>query len=270
MVVDPPTSYDATGLEAVAAAAADLCAARADMVAVLGLPRHAGLAEARHLAELLADRRSASTDVPSYAGVWHPWGAVTERRTADLAPLRPVPPDGAVAGTIAGIELSRGWWVEPAGRPLAGFLTVDGVDAATTLALFDRGLNVLRRRPAGFVASSAHTVSPDRDLLQLSVRRLLIYVRKLALREGSRLVFEPDDVRFRAQIATVFNRFLERLRVAGALAAYEVVVEPVTGRPLAEEGRVRIDLKLAPTSPIEFITVTLLRSGEGLVQVVGG
>lgn len=269
MVVDPPSAYDPGGLHAVAGALVDLCAARADMVAVLGLPRHAGMAEAQHLADDLAARRAATADVPSYAGIWHPWGAVVEPRAPALSPLRPVPPDAAVAGTIAATELSRGWWVEPAGRPLAGFLAADPFDLPTTVALFDRGLNVVRRRPSGFVATSAHTVSTDRTLLQLSVRRLLIYVRKLALREGVRFVFEPDNERFRTQVATAFVRFLERLRVEGALAAYQVEVEPLATRSAADEGTLRIDLKLAPTSPIEFITVTLLRAGDGLVQVVG-
>jgi hypothetical protein len=68
-------------------------------------------------------------------------------------------------------------------------------------------------------------------------------------------------------VAATFSRVLEDLRVAGALAAYQVLVEPLATRPLSDEGKVRIDLKLAPTSPIEFITVTLLRAGEGLVQV---
>jgi uncharacterized protein len=269
MVVDPPSAYDPAGLHTVAGAAADLCAARADMVAVLGLPRHAGVADAQHLADALAARRSATGDVASYAGIWHPWGAVVERRSLSLAPLRAVPPDGAIAGTIAATELARGFWIEPAGRPLAGFVAADPLDAGSTLAMFDRALNVVRRRPAGFVATSSHSMSPDRDLLQLTVLRLLIWVRKLCLREGARFVFEPDDERFRAQVATIFRRFLEALRVQGALAAYQVEVESLATRTLADEGKLRIDLKLAPTSPIEFLTVTLLRSGDGLLQIGG-
>jgi hypothetical protein len=269
MVVEPPQDYDMAPLLAVAGALVDLAAARADMVALLGLPRHAGLPEAQQLADTVAGHRAATTDVPSYAGVWHPWGALPEGRAPALAPLRPVPPDGAVAGVFAATELTRGWWIEPAGRALAGIVGVDEVDRATTLELFDRGLNVLRRRPGGFEATGAHSLSPDRSLLQLSVRRLLIYVRKLALREGTRLVFEPDDERFRARVAATFTRALERLRVSGALAAYQVVVEPLATRSRADEGKVRIDLKLAPTSPIEFVTVTLLRAGDDLVQVVG-
>ena len=156
---------------------------------------------------------------------------------------------------------------------LAGILAVDRIDADTeseaALALFDRGLNVLRRRPGGFAATSAHSVSSDRAFLQLSVRRLLISVRKLALREGLRFVFEPDDERFRVQAAATFRRFLEQLRLSGALAAYQVDIESLTERSLADEGVVRLDLKLAPTSPIEFITVSLLRSGDGLPTIGG-
>lgn len=279
MVVDPPSEYDPTGLHEVAGAVVDLCAARADLVAVLGLPRHAGLAEARDLADVLAARRAATIDVPSYAGIWHPWGAVakgdvaggqrSEQRSPSPARLRPVPPDGAVVGTIAATERSRGWWIEPAGRPLAGFVDADVLDQRTTVELFAWGLNVIRRRSAGLAATGAHTVSADPSLLQLSVRRLLIYVRKLALREGNRFVFEPDDEYFRTQVATTFGRFLEVLRVEGALAAYQVEVESLRTRTLADEGKLRIDLKLAPTSPIEFVTVSLLRSGDGLIQVLG-
>jgi phage tail sheath protein FI len=136
--------------------------------------------------------------------------------------------------------------------------------------MFDHGLNVVRRRPSGFAATSAHTASADRTVLQFTVRRLLIWVRKLAMREGSRFVFEPDNERFRAMVATTFRRHLERLRVHGALAAYQVNVESLQARSLADEGRVRIDLKLAPSSPIEFITISLLRAGDGTLDVGGG
>lgn len=270
MVADPPSAYSPAGLVTVAGAIADLCAARADLVGVLGLPRHAGRSDAAHVSETLAARPEAGTDALSYVGLWHPWGAIVEDRSASLSPLRPLPSDGAVCGTISAGELTRGLWIEPAGRPLAGFVAADPFDDLTELALFDRGLNVVHRRPSGFVATSAHSLSADHTLLQLTVRRLLIWLRKLALREGRKFVFESDNERFRAQVSTVFNRSLEQLRQVGALVAFEVDVEELADRPEALEGQVRIALKVAPTSPIEFITVSLLRSGEGILSVTGG
>jgi phage tail sheath protein FI len=65
------------------------------------------------------------------------------------------------------------------------------------------------------------------------------------------------------------DRTLNRLLARGALVAYQVV----TGEGLntlndVENGRFIVAIKVAPTQPIEFITVALLRSGEGLLQVV--
>jgi hypothetical protein len=269
VVVEPPAAYDPQSLVTVAGAVADLCAARADMIGVLGMPRHSGLADADYLVDVLGARPAAGVDPLSYVGLWHPWGAVVDPAAASSSPLRAVPPDGAVCGLISATEHVRGVWVEPAGQPLSGFVDTDPFDGPTTVALFDRGLNIVRRLPAGLCATSAHSLSADRSMLQLSVRRVLIWLRKLALREGTRFVFEPDNERFRAQVVTVFTRALEGLRLAGALVAYRVEVADLATRPAAQDGQVRVDLKVAPTSPIEFLTVTLLRSGDDLATVGG-
>jgi hypothetical protein len=269
LVLDPPTTYDPAPLRSIFTAVADLCAARADLVATLSLPRHATLADAHRLLDPIAARPAAGVDVMSYVGVWHPWPSIVEARSPALAPLRRTPPDGVVCGTIAASERDRGVWIEPAGRPFAGILSVDTVDTATELALFDARFNVMRRRPSGFVATSAHSLSSDASLLQLSTRRLLIWLRKLSLREGTRFVFAADDERFRAQIAALFQRHLNVLKSAGALVAYEVVVADVAAAVGSEEGRVRVDLKVAPTSPVEFLTVTLVRAGGDLLRVGG-
>ena len=211
LVLRPSSSAQLAAIATVAAAVADLCAARADLIAVLGLPRRATPDDAAHLVTALATRPAVGIDPLSYIGLWHPWGAVLEPATPTLSPLRFVPPDGAVCGTIAAAELAAGVWIEPAGRGLATYVDVDDVEPTSVVGMFDRGLNVLRRTSGGISATSAHSLAADRALLQLSARRLLIWLRLLALREGTRLVFEPDDERFRAQVAAMFGRVLERV-----------------------------------------------------------
>lgn len=113
-------AYDEGPLLAVHEALLTFCAARADLVAVLSVPQHydttavldwhAQLTSAKRLAGSVT---SALTPL-SYAAYWHPWLQVPEPRTPQLAPLRSVPPDGAVAGMIAARERSRGIWVAPA------------------------------------------------------------------------------------------------------------------------------------------------------------
>jgi uncharacterized protein len=269
LVLDPAPTYEPAPLRDLLAAIVHLCAARADLVAAVALPRHATLTEAHRILDPVTTRPAAGTDALSYVGVWHPWPSIVEERSPAPAPLRAVPPDGAVCGTIAATERDRGVWIEPAGRVLRGAVAIDPDDASAQLALFDAGFNVVRHRPGGFVATSAHTLSADRSLLQLSVRRLLIWIRKLALREGNRLVFAADDERFRAQVGALFRRHLAGLQRAGALVAFEVVVADVSTAIGPDEGRVRIDLKVAPTSPIEFLTVSLVRAGDGLLQAGG-
>ena len=52
----------------------------------------------------------------------------------------------------------------------------------------------------------------------------------------------------------------------GALAAYQVVIDASR----EDDGQLVVQLQVAPTSPVEFITVTLVRSGEGLLDVLEG
>jgi len=105
--------------------------------------------------------------------------------------------------------------------------------------------------------------------VQLNVRRLLIFLRKLALRRGMDYVFEPNDERFRRRVQGGFERILRQMAQRGALQAYEVVTGDGLNTPYdLDQGRFIIALKVAPTLPVEFITVALLRSGEDLLQVV--
>jgi phage tail sheath protein FI len=101
------------------------------------------------------------------------------------------------------------------------------------------------------------------------VRRLLIFLRKLALRRGMQYVFESNDERFRQRVQASFERTLAALASRGALSAFEVSTGDDLNTPNdVDNGRFLIALKIAPTTPIEFITVVLLRSGEDLLQVL--
>jgi hypothetical protein len=68
-----------------------------------------------------------------------------------------------------------------------------------------------------------------------------------------------------------FDRILGALVERGGLAAYQVVLDDVlTTSAESSEGEVVVLLQIAPTTPVEFITVTLRRTDEGLLDVVEG
>lgn len=267
-VAADPAGYDESGLVDVQRALVVLCAARGDAVALLSLPAHYD--PARTLAwrdrltgdPALTGGSASGTSPVSYAGYWYPWLRVPD--PAGLAPLRAVPPDGAVAGTIAARELARGAWIAPAGLPLRGPVqTVPALTGADTARLFNAGANLLRPVPGAISALSAHTLSTDPALLQLSVRRLLILVRKTALTQGQRYTFQTDNDQFRQLVRMRFERILGVLADGGALAAFQVVAEDGD-----VAGSVVVRLRIAPSNPIEFITISLVRSGEGLLDVL--
>jgi len=270
-VLEPERDYDANGLIDVQRALVELCAARADAIALLSLPEHMRVREARDWHQAFTRLTNFPEESTlSYAAAYHSWAQVREETTPELAPLRHVPPGGAVAGAIARREIARGPWVAPANEALSGVLGLTpGLKDEDWAALYNRQINVLRQQPGRFALMSAHTLAPNRQFLQISVRRLLIYIRKLALREGQRYVFETNNDRFRQLVQITFERALNRIVEAGGLVAFQVITgSEVNTQNDYDNGRFVVALKLAPSHPIEFITVVLVRSGENLLSIV--
>ena len=57
----------------------------------------------------------------------------------------------------------------------------------------------------------------------------------------------------------------------GGLQAFQVVTNAeINTQNDYDNGRFLIALKVAPTLPIEFITITMLRSGDDAIAVLGG
>jgi hypothetical protein len=271
-VLELPECYKMDDLLAVQQALINLCAARADVVGLLSFPQHFQQRDVLQWQNRLLLQRPDLQDgvALSYVAAYHPWLLVREEVTPELAPQRAIPPDGAVCGMIAARELERGPWIAPANVPLqqgvvgltALLSTADWVD------LFNAQINIVRPLPGQFTLMSAHTLSADRLLLQISVRRLLIYLRKLALQQGMRYVFESNNEIFRQRVQATFEKILTALTAQGAMSAFEVVTSSEINTPNDfDDGRFLIALKVAPTQPIEFISVVLLRR-EDLLQVV--
>lgn len=278
-VLTPVNDYQMKQIEqllAVQKAAVTLCAARADVVAILSLPQHFKRREVLDWQKALQNKLlgvTVNTDdlnTLSYVAVYHPWLQIPETTTPELAPLRAVPPDGASCGMIAARELLRGPWIAPANVPLRGVVALTPVFTKDDwAALFDARINLVRQLPGQFTLMSAHTLSYDNQLLHISVRRLMIFLRKLALRRGMRYVFESNTERFRQRVQASFESTLHALVARGGIIAFEVVTDESINTPNDfDNGRFLIAIKVAPTLPIEFITVILLRSGEDLLNVI--
>jgi hypothetical protein len=279
-------AQEATELLAIHVALIRLCAARGDVHAILSLPmtwRAAAVND--HLATLaakLANTREAAgasdDDDPfgrllSFGSAWHPW-LVARETTDDHAAIFPMAPDGLIAGTIAARTLGGGAWLDPSNQLLPGVLQLTPELNLSELETLSPRLNLLRQIPQGHTTLTAQTLANRPELTELGVRRLLILIRRLVMREGATYAFLPHDASLRRLIQREFERVLGDLFARGALAgndpeeAYRVVVnDSVNPARAMEEGRLVVELWVAPSHPLAFLMIRLVQMGEELLSV---
>lgn len=284
----PPLSPDAT-LLAVHRALVRLCAARGDLLAVLSVPLHYHEDDVLdHVARLrspqpLSGQGVAAAVLPlggeertlSFGAIYHPW--LVTARADQPDELDAVPPDGAATGVLAQRSRRRGAWVAPANESVSCVVAlVPAVAPAAYQRLQDGRVNTVRQEPRGTLWLSADTLADDPDLRQVSVRRLLSLLRRVALQHGPTYVFEPDDDAFRRRVRRGFEAILARLLTRGAFAgdtpdeAYRVAVADPPNTPRSrDQGQLIVELKVAPAIPMRFLTVRLVHSGDRVLTVEG-
>jgi len=282
--VRKPEQYTDGVLVAVHRALIRMCAARGDVLALLAAPEHyRENAAVGHAAALLSQRTWPRMGTPplgegesyalGYAALHHPWLVVTNPDRPEE--LRRVPPDGATAGVLAKRAAERGAWVAPANVALRDVVALSpGLAPERRLELLDAQVNGIEQTPRGFMALSADTLSSDEDLQQINVRRLLQLLRRLALRHGETYAFEPNGEALRRAAQRGFEAVLGSLFRLGAFAGgrpdegFRVVVGDPPNTPRSvDAGRLIVELRVAPSRPLAFLTVRLVRAGDGTIRV---
>jgi hypothetical protein len=264
-LVEKKEEYKADALLDVQRALLRLCAARADLMAVLTMPEHYREDDAITHTEILTLGEDRAT---SYGALYHPW--LITRRDDLLEPWQVVPPDGAACGVMAQRAITRGAWTAPANELLRGVVALaPPLTAGRRLELQDAQINILRHEPRGFLSLCADTLSRDVDLRPINVRRLLILLRRLALRLGETYVFEPNDDSFRRLVQRGFEAVLDQMFARGAFAgrtaatSFQVVTDESINTPRSvDQGRFIVELRVAPSLPLTFITVRLVQTND--------
>jgi hypothetical protein len=278
-LLEEPALYDAaTTMLPIQLSLLRMCAARGDLFAVLALPEHYRERTAIshvHTLKSSTGRPLGSEPDPifSYGALYHPWLHASD--PANPSVIRRSPPDGAAAGVIAARAARRGAWVAPANEPLRDVVELDPPLAADWLqALQDAQVNVVRHEPGGFLWLAADTLSDDTELRPIGVRRLLHVLRRAAVLHGAVYAFEPNSDAFRRTVQRGFERLLARMFELGAFSgarasdAYRVNTGSPPNTPASiEAGRLIVELKVAPSRPLAFLTVRLVRTAEGSLQV---
>jgi uncharacterized protein len=194
--------------------------------------------------------------------------------------LRPVDPNGSLAGVAARIDGTRGVWKAPAGLE-ATVLGVRGVEHRISDAenglINPQAINAIRQFPNGIVIWGSRTLagydnSGQDDYKYVPVRRLALFLEESLYRGLQFAVFEPNDEPLWAQIRLAAGAFMNNLFRRGAFQgqkasdAYFVKCDAeTTTQNDINFGIVNVIIGFAPLKPAEFVIITI-RQLAGQVQ----
>jgi hypothetical protein len=237
------------------------CAARGDALAVLSLPfAYEGAQIERHVDVLARDVRTATawneaeaTRALASAAIYHPW-----TRNADLPQAAgATPPCGAIAGMLASVAERREAWRAITARPLRRVTTLEGQRLAASPA----NVNLLETASNGVRTRSEYTLAMP---IRVGARRLVHQLLRVAAWLGREFVFEAADDRLLRMIRLRFGGLLRELFVHGALAGERpeqafALTAAIAGH---DSNAIVTDISVAPSVPLEFVTIRLVRDAE--------
>jgi len=270
--IAPIATIDA---EAVAAALASLPAVEVALTAVPEASTLAGAGYAAVLRVMLDDarrlRRFAVIDAPlaadvaevlrlragldsSFGALYWPALSCGQRNGGRT------PPSGAVCGAYALSDQERGVFRSGGGLPLREVGAPVGQASSSELAELDAaGINVIRVLPGiGVRIWGAHTLSFDRQLRSLTLRRHLLFLQNSISRGTRWTVHERNDARLWQELRTQIAEFLRWQFLDGALRGSQAAEAYYVH---CDESTVSADDRAAGVVVCE-VGVALLRAAE--------
>lgn len=196
------------------------------------------------------------------------WPWVRTVRSDDL-PGRLEPPEGILAGILAGNALSRGTFRSVAGTALPEVVEPEpmpdvGVGPGSPAALLARRVCLIGPEPDGITLLSDVTGSRDTSWRPGGVSRLMATLLRAARRVGEAELFAANGPELWTRVRRSMEELLDGFLRAGALAgaspeeAYQVRCgrDTMTQSDL-DNGRVRVEITVLPAVAVEHITVSL-------------
>ncbi len=267
LILDPRLTTDLSTIGMLQSRVVDFCEATQGLIALLDVPP--GLSQQR------LEQWRARFDT-GWAAAYHPWLQPSRRQHEDLAAARSrprrVPPSAVAAGIVARRELERGIQFGPANELARQVINLlEQQPEGRVDALHPLGVNCFVREAAGISLVSARTLSRERDWRQLSVRRLMLMLRRTLLVETQWAVFEPNGPTLWRDLQHAIDSLLRGLFRVGAFAgrteAESYFVRLMNEPWRLDRGELLIEIGVAPAEPLEFILVRLRRDGDGTLSL---
>lgn len=206
-----------------------------------------------------------------FGALYYPWIKAVDPLRIGGSPVRTIPPCGHIAGLYARSDFTVGVHKAPANEELfwAEDVTVE-VNEGVQGILNPDGINCLRAFPGrGIRIYGARTVSSNPDWRYVNVRRLMLMIEEAIDESTQWAVFEPNDFKLRQLLILSISSFLETIWRQGALVgatadeAFFVKCDDTNNPPeIVNQGKIIVDVGVAPTIPAEFIIFRVGRTVE--------
>lgn len=182
--------------------------------------------------------------------------------------MNTTPPSGAVAGSYAQTDATRGVWKAPANLSLNGIIGLsddvnDTEQATMNIHETGKSINAIRKFTGkGFLVWGARTLDGNsNDWRYVNVRRLANMIEESVKKACMHYVFEPNVAQTWVNVKGMIENYLSTVWSDGGLAgakpehAFFVSVglnQTMTAQDILE-GRMIVKIGYAPSRPAEFI-----------------
>jgi uncharacterized protein len=193
-----------------------------------------------------------------------------------LNELITIPPSGHIAGVFANTDDKKGVHKAPANEKIAGVLGLErALIEADQGLLNERSVNVLRFLPGrGHRIWGARTLATGTQWRYVNVRRLMLFIEESVQEATEFAVFEPNGTPLWESLKRMVSEFLTRLWSDGMLVGttpeqgFRVRIDEELNPPsLRELGQLVIEVRVAPTTPAEFIVFRVIQTpGRPLID----
>jgi phage tail sheath protein FI len=234
---------------------------RKDMFYIIDPPRTVSTTA---VADVASFRSSLSS---SYAALYFPWIEAADQLTGQNVMM---PPSGAIAGIYARSDGNRGVHKAPAGIDVGLVSTATGTAHLVTRGendvLYPLNINAIRNLTDGIVVWGSRTIAADPLWLQISIRRLFIFIERSIQLGTNWVVFEPNDLGLWKTIEKSIKGFLRIQWLEGKLVgateeqAFFVRCNGETNPPeVVDAGMVITEIGVAPSRPAEFVVFRIFQ-----------
>jgi hypothetical protein len=234
----------------------EMCEGRGDCFYIMDLYQDDGNPSSGQIDEVVNLAGEFDT---SYAGTYYPWVKIKD---TNINQIVTVPPSVVMPGVYAANDRVAGEWFAVAGLNRGGITQAVQVTDRTTHTerdtLYEGRVNPIAAFPGqGICAWGQKTLQVESSALdRISVRRLLIEIKKYFASTSRYLVFEQNVATTRNKFLALVNPYLESVQQRSGLYAFQVKMDESNNTPdIIDQNILYGQIWLKPTKTAEFIVL---------------